>query len=241
MREILDYSERRTRARLEELGDGEWTADDVLEGGPDGSEDIEIRVSATIAGDRLELDFSGSADQVEGNLNCPLSVTRSAAFFCVRVLLDPDAPPSAGAHRPVEVIGARRLGAERKARRGRRGRERRDLQPGRRPRLRRAGRGRRRSRAGPGHDEQPDPGRNRRRPSGPTTRPSAAARARARTPMGPARSTSRCPTRSTPPSRRSRPSCPCGSARSRSGAAPAEMASIEGATASCANWRRLSP
>jgi N-methylhydantoinase B len=31
-------------------------------------------------------------------------VTRSAAFFAVRVLTDPDAPPSAGAHRPIEVI-----------------------------------------------------------------------------------------------------------------------------------------
>ena len=103
MREILEYSERRTRARLEELEDGEWTASDLLEGGPDGSEDVELRVRATIAGDKLRLDFSGSADQVEGNLNCPLSVTRSASFFCVRVLLDPDAPPSAGANRPVEV------------------------------------------------------------------------------------------------------------------------------------------
>ena len=33
MREILDYAERRTRARLEELGDGTWEARDVLEGG----------------------------------------------------------------------------------------------------------------------------------------------------------------------------------------------------------------
>jgi N-methylhydantoinase B len=41
---------------------------------------------------------------VAGNLNCPLSVTKSAAFFAVRVLTDPDAPPSAGAHRPIEVI-----------------------------------------------------------------------------------------------------------------------------------------
>ena len=103
MREILDYSERRTRAVLEKLEDGDWEARDVLEGGPDGSEDIELRVKATIAGDELRLDFGGSAGQVDGNLNCPLSVTRSAAFFCVRVLLDPDAPPSAGAHRPVEV------------------------------------------------------------------------------------------------------------------------------------------
>jgi N-methylhydantoinase B len=103
MREILDYCERRTRARLEELEDGEWTASDLLEGGPDGSEDIELRVKATIAGDELRLDFTGSAEQVDGNLNCPLSVTRSASFFCVRALLDPDAPPSAGANRPVEV------------------------------------------------------------------------------------------------------------------------------------------
>ena len=102
--EILDYSERRTRARLSELEDGEWEATDVLEGGPDGSEDIELRVKAAIAGDELRLDFTNSAGQVDGNLNCPLSVTRSAAFFCVRVLLDPDTPPSAGANRPVEVI-----------------------------------------------------------------------------------------------------------------------------------------
>jgi N-methylhydantoinase B len=60
-------------------------------------------VKATISGSELALDFSGSAGQVEGNLNCPPSVTRSAAFFSVRVLLDPDAPPCAGANRPIKV------------------------------------------------------------------------------------------------------------------------------------------
>ncbi len=53
---------------------------------------------------RLRLDFAGTDPQVDGNLNCPLSVTKSAAFFAVRVLTDPDAPPCAGAHRPIEVI-----------------------------------------------------------------------------------------------------------------------------------------
>ena len=53
------------------------------------------------------LDFAGTDPQVEGNLNCPLSVTKSAAFFAVRVLTDPDAPPSAGAYRPIEVIAPR--------------------------------------------------------------------------------------------------------------------------------------
>ncbi len=50
------------------------------------------------------LDFRGSAAQDPGNLNCPLAVTRSACLFAVRVLTDADIPPSAGAHRPVEVI-----------------------------------------------------------------------------------------------------------------------------------------
>jgi N-methylhydantoinase B len=103
MAEILDYAERRTRARLGELPDGSWSAEDFLEGGSDGSVDVRLRVEATIAGDGLRLDFAGTDEQVEGNLNCPLSVTKSAAFFAVRVLVDPDAPPSAGAHRPVEV------------------------------------------------------------------------------------------------------------------------------------------
>ncbi|MGH2993146.1 MAG: hydantoinase B/oxoprolinase family protein, partial [Solirubrobacterales bacterium] len=34
---------------------------------------------------------------------CPLSVTKAACFYAVRVVCDPDAPPSAGAWRPVTV------------------------------------------------------------------------------------------------------------------------------------------
>jgi N-methylhydantoinase B len=100
MTEILDYAERRTRAALADLPDGRSEAGDSLEGiaGP-----IELRVRATLSGEELVLDFEGTDEQVEGNLNCPLSVTRSACFFAVRVVCDPDAPPSAGAWRPVTV------------------------------------------------------------------------------------------------------------------------------------------
>jgi N-methylhydantoinase B len=105
MEEILAYAERRTRAALAALPDGVYNAEDVLEDDRDGSQrDAVLRVEATIAGERLRLDFSGTDPEVDGNLNCPLSVTKSAAFFAVRVLTDPDAPPSAGAHRPIEVI-----------------------------------------------------------------------------------------------------------------------------------------
>jgi N-methylhydantoinase B len=99
--EVLNYAERRTRACLAAIEDGTRTAQDVLEA-RDG--DLAIRLRATVQGDRLILDFTGSADQHEGNLNCPLAVTRSACYFAVRVLSDPEIPASAGSYRPVEVI-----------------------------------------------------------------------------------------------------------------------------------------
>jgi N-methylhydantoinase B len=97
---VLDYAERRTRACLAELPDGTREAADVLEA-TEG--DLELRLAATVRGDELVLDFAGSAAQHAGNLNCPLAVTRSACLFAVRVLTDPDIPPSAGAHRPISV------------------------------------------------------------------------------------------------------------------------------------------
>jgi N-methylhydantoinase B len=105
MEEILAYAERRTRVALGELPDGAYRAEDLLEDDANGRpRDVTLRLEATILGDRLVLDFSGTDGQIDGNLNCPLSVTKSAAFFAVRVLTDPDAPPSAGAYRPIEVI-----------------------------------------------------------------------------------------------------------------------------------------
>jgi N-methylhydantoinase B len=97
---VLDYSERRTRACLAAMPDGVRTAEDVLEAT---DTDLELRLRAVVEGERLTLDFAGSAPQHSGNLNCPLAVTRSACLFAVRVLSDPDILPSAGAYRPIDV------------------------------------------------------------------------------------------------------------------------------------------
>ena len=100
LEETLDYAERRTRARIADLGDGTYTAADFLEAA-DG--DLELKVEAHVTGNEVELDFEGSAEQHEGNLNCPLAVTLSACYFALRVLTDPDVPPCSGAYRPLTV------------------------------------------------------------------------------------------------------------------------------------------
>jgi N-methylhydantoinase B len=99
--ETLDYAERRTRARIAELEDGTYDARDVLEAAA--GEDLRLGLRATVTGDAMRLDFSGSAPQHDGNLNCPLAVTLSACYFALRVLTDPDVPPCAGAYRPLTV------------------------------------------------------------------------------------------------------------------------------------------
>ena len=101
MDELYDYSERRVRAAVARLPDGRFAATDVLEG-TDGTE-LELRVAVTVDGDELELDFAGTTAQHAGNLNCPLAVTRSACYFVVRCLTDPDVPASGGAFAPVRV------------------------------------------------------------------------------------------------------------------------------------------
>lgn len=111
---VLDYAERRTRACIAALSDGERFAEDFLEApsctpatlvaaGQRPADELRLRLRATVVGERLLLDFGGSAPQQEGNLNCPLAVTRAACLFAVRVLTDPDIPPSAGAYRPIEI------------------------------------------------------------------------------------------------------------------------------------------
>jgi N-methylhydantoinase B len=101
MDELHAYSERRVRAAIAALPDGRFEATDALEAA-DGSE-LEIRAAVTVAGDKVEIDFAGTAQQHDGNLNCPLAVTRSACYFVVRCLTDPDAPASGGAFAPVHV------------------------------------------------------------------------------------------------------------------------------------------
>ena len=98
--ELYAYAERRVRASLAALPDGRYEAEDVIEA-VDG--DLPIHASVTIAGDEVAIDFTGTAPQHRGNLNCPLAVTRSACFFVVRMLTEPDIPASGGAFEPVTV------------------------------------------------------------------------------------------------------------------------------------------
>jgi N-methylhydantoinase B len=101
--EVIAYTERRTREAIRHLPDGDYAAASELEGDGVSDDDIPIRVTVRIRGDQLEVDFGGTAGAVAGNVNCPLSVTRSACIFALRVLLSDDLPTNAGTFAPLAV------------------------------------------------------------------------------------------------------------------------------------------
>jgi len=100
---VIEYSRERVEAELDALPDGTYRAKDILEGDGVTDTDIPIDVAVTIDGASIAVDFTGTADQVAGNLNAPLSVAKSAVYFVVRAITDPEIPPNHGCYEPVSV------------------------------------------------------------------------------------------------------------------------------------------
>jgi N-methylhydantoinase B len=101
--EVVSYAERRAREAIRALPDGEYTAESEIEGDGVSDDDFPIRVRVRIDDDRMTIDFAGTSPAVPGNVNCPLSVTRSACYFALRVLLPGDVPANAGAYEPLLI------------------------------------------------------------------------------------------------------------------------------------------
>ena len=97
------YGERLARAALAGIPDGTYCAEDWMDDDGQGQRDILIRVALTMNGGLAHLDFSGTAAQVAGNINCPLAVAAAAVFYVFRCLLPEQTPACAGTFRPVTL------------------------------------------------------------------------------------------------------------------------------------------
>ena len=104
MASLIDYSERRMRTAIAEVPDGTFHGEDVIDDDGLGGGPLTVRATVTIKGDEAVVDFEGTSDQIESNMNSPFASTVSAAFGCVKAALtSPDIPYNAGITRPVTV------------------------------------------------------------------------------------------------------------------------------------------
>jgi len=100
---LNDYGERLARASLAAIPDGVYRFRDLMDDDGQGRVDIPIEVAVTVRGGEIEVDFAGSAEQVSGNINCPLSVAAAGVYYVFRCLMPEQTPACAGSFRPISL------------------------------------------------------------------------------------------------------------------------------------------
>ncbi|MDP6777627.1 MAG: hydantoinase B/oxoprolinase family protein [Candidatus Latescibacteria bacterium] len=101
--QLIEYAERLTRAEIAAFPDGVYRFTDVIDDDGIDPGPIPIVVTVTVDGSDLVVDFDGTAPQVKGAINCALSFTKSAAYACLRCLMDPGVPTNSGFFRAIDV------------------------------------------------------------------------------------------------------------------------------------------
>jgi N-methylhydantoinase B len=123
-RDLQNYAEEMMRAFLRHVPEGEYRAEDYLDGDGISDRAVKIAVNVTVhalngkryqrpvattgatrqARPMVTVDFTGSDPQVEGSVNAVAAITNSACFYVFRCLLAEDVPAAAGLMRPIPVI-----------------------------------------------------------------------------------------------------------------------------------------
>ncbi len=110
--QLMDYTERILRQKIETIPDGEYRAEGFLDDdGKNRGVRLPIKVCVRVQGDGIEIDLTGSADQVETGFNVPFDGSTKVACFCAirSLLLDAhtseiEVPSNEGSFRPIKVI-----------------------------------------------------------------------------------------------------------------------------------------
>ena len=111
-RQLMDYTERVVRQRIAAIPDGEYRAEGFLDDdGKNRDVRLPIKVCVRIMGDSIQVDLTGSSDQVETGFNVPFEGSTKVGCYCAirSLLLDAETseitvPSNEGSFRPIEVI-----------------------------------------------------------------------------------------------------------------------------------------
>ena len=97
-----DRAEALARAEIASLPDGTWVAEDFLDNDGITDDVLPIRISLTVSGERLSLDFTGSAPVCAGPINIALPTSIACCYVAIKHVF-PALPANAGVMRPIDI------------------------------------------------------------------------------------------------------------------------------------------
>jgi N-methylhydantoinase B len=100
--EIITRTERSMRSAIAKIPDGTYPHEGVIEGAGR-RKDVTIRLTVTVKGSDLHVDFTGTSPQVDWGGNVVYNFTYAYVFMAVKSAFDPDVPINEGATRPVKM------------------------------------------------------------------------------------------------------------------------------------------
>lgn len=101
--ELNNYAARIARDATGEIKNGVYSFADVMDDDGQGNNDIVIKASIKIMDSTIHVNFDGTAQQVAGNINCPLSVAAAAVYYVFRCLMPAHTPACAGSFRNISL------------------------------------------------------------------------------------------------------------------------------------------
>ena len=102
--DILARTRLRMQRSIAAIPDGTYSFSDVLD--DDGLKALDVLFALRIdkTGDKIRFDFTGSSQQVPGNVNLTFNAVQSAVCYALKAMLDPELPNNQAAVDAVEII-----------------------------------------------------------------------------------------------------------------------------------------
>ncbi|MAM40947.1 MAG: 5-oxoprolinase [Erythrobacter sp.] len=98
MAHVLANAEESVRRLLDRLEDGSFAYE------MDNGATVKVALRIDTEARSAVFDFTGTSDQLADNFNAPRSITRAAALYVLRTLIDDQIPMNDGCLRPVELV-----------------------------------------------------------------------------------------------------------------------------------------
>ncbi|MFJ7440997.1 hydantoinase B/oxoprolinase family protein [Methylorubrum thiocyanatum] len=104
MNQLIGYTEKIVRKSIEQIPDGDYTAEDFADTDGFSPDPVKVKVTLKIRGSNITVDFTGSDPICKGAINSPFANTASAAFYSLQFFLAPHAPSNAGMFAPIDIV-----------------------------------------------------------------------------------------------------------------------------------------